>query len=153
MSISRVAKLAGFAAILTLAMPTLSWAQTCGPFLSMASCGPRHEHCPPAFKYIFEGAPNIHWHRGCPHPICNPCDLPNWGYHETCWSPFPFAPNWAHCPMPPPAAFVHLNPYANVPITRTPPIRTLPATPQANPPSVPRNPMPFEELPAPRPIN
>jgi hypothetical protein len=150
MSIPRVVKIAGLAAILTLASPTLSWAQTCGPFLSMVSCGPRHEHCPPAFKYIFEGAPHIHWHRGCPHPICNPCDLPNWGYYETCWTPFPFPPNWSHCPTPPPAAYVHLNPYANLPISRTPPIRTTPSVPQTLPPS---SPAPFEELPGPRPIN
>jgi hypothetical protein len=155
MSIHRKGKLLtwlGLSAVMTLALPTLGWAQ-CGPFLSGISCGPRHQHCPPAFKYIYEPGPNIHWHCGCPHPICNPCDLPNWGYHETCWTPYPFPPNWSHCATLPPAAYVNLNPFGGQPLQGTPPIRTTPAptAPMTLPPMQPT--FPSDELPPPRQFN
>ena len=31
---------------------------------------------------------------------CNQCDLANYGYFPTCWHPWPFPPNYDHCPMP-----------------------------------------------------
>jgi len=108
----------GISAFLWLAMPTAAWAQqACAPcaasFGTPCGAGCSTHPCPPAFKYTVEGPPHIHWHCGCPHPICNPCDLPHWGYFETCWNPYPFPPNWTHCPSPPPAAFVTLNPLVN----------------------------------------
>jgi len=147
----------GLSALLVFAVPNFSWAQeSCGPFVGALSCGPKcHGHCPPALKYIYEGGPKIHWHCGCPHPICNPCDLPNWGYHETCWTPWPFAPNWSHCPTPPPAAFVQLNPFANMNPQGAPPVRTTPAPPQNLPLRLPpTQPQPSsDDLPSPRRFN
>jgi hypothetical protein len=109
----------GIAAFVWFAMPNVSRAQqfgapSCGT-TECASCAPgcQSHHCPPAFPYCYEGAPHIHWHRGCPHPICNPCDLPHFGYYEPCWSPWPFPANLAHCPTPPPASFVNLAPNMN----------------------------------------
>ena len=115
----------GISAFLWLALPAASWAQngaSCGVSFGVpCGVGCESHHCPPAFKYRYEGPPRIHWHHGCPHPVCNPCDLPHWGFYETCWHPWPFPPNWTHCPSPPPAAYVTLNPYGNMP----PPVRTL----------------------------
>lgn len=128
----------GISAFLWLALPSAGWAQQfCAPCAAPAgvSCGisgPSH-HCPPAFQYRYEGAPRIHWHRGCPHPICNPCDLPHWGYYETCWNRYPFPPDWTHCPSPPPAAFVNLNPLVN-PNMPGQPQRNSFGTPQPAPP-------------------
>jgi hypothetical protein len=65
-------------------------------------------HCPPKLQHCMEGPPRIHVKIGCPKPICNPCTQPNWGYYEKCWNPWPFPPNWSHCPSPPPAATVVL---------------------------------------------
>lgn len=115
-------------AALWLALPAAAWAQqNCAPcaatFGVPCGVGCQTHHCPPAFKYCYEGAPHIHWKRGCPHPICNPCDLPHWGYYDTCWSPWPFPPNWSHCPTPPPAAFVTLDPYVG---RQMPAVRTMP---------------------------
>jgi hypothetical protein len=45
---------------------------------------------------------------GCPRPVCNPCGLPNFGYYQTCWVPWPLPPDWGHCPVTPPAASVQL---------------------------------------------
>jgi len=56
----------------------------------------RH-HCPPHFRHCQERGPRIRFHKGCPKPICNPCDLPHWGYWETSWRQWPFPPNWAPC--------------------------------------------------------
>ncbi len=49
---------------------------------------------------------------GCPRPVCNLCALPNFGYFQACWTPWPLPPDWSHCPVPPPAALVHLGPPA-----------------------------------------
>ena len=118
----------GISAFLWLAMPSWSWAQQ-----GSASCtasfgvpcgvGCQVHHCPPAYKYCVEGPPRICWRHGCPRPICDPCNLPHWGFYETCWNPWPFPPEWTHCPAPPPAAQVTLDPYVhpNLP----PPGRTL----------------------------
>ena len=48
--------------------------------------------------------------------------MPHWGWYETCWTPWPWPANFAHCPMPPPATFVTMHPIASPPM---PPIRTL----------------------------
>jgi hypothetical protein len=65
-------------------------------------------HCPPKLEHCMEGEPKIHVKIGCPKPICNPCSQPNWGYYDKCWNPWPYPPNWTHCPNPPPAATVAL---------------------------------------------
>jgi hypothetical protein len=72
------------------------------------NCAPHCQrfHCPPPLIHCMEGPPKIKIKRGCPRPICCPCDMPNWGYYQTCWTPWPWLPDWSHCPVPPPAAFV-----------------------------------------------
>jgi hypothetical protein len=92
-------------------------------------------HCPPALKHWMEGSPHIHFFRGCPKPICNPCLNPNWGYFEPSWNPWPGPPGLSHGRVPPPAASVTLNPSAGtvvpqqgfiVPEHPTQPTPTLP---------------------------
>jgi hypothetical protein len=147
----------GISAFLWLAMPSWSWAQQ-GSASCVASfgvpCGVgcQSHHCPPPYKYCVEGPPRICWQHGCPRPICDPCDLPHWGFYETCWNDWPFRPDWTHCPSPPPTALVTLNPYVhpNLP----PPGRTLQPgatlqSPRALPPPVFPAPSGAGNLPAP----
>jgi hypothetical protein len=77
---------------------------SCGT--SCATC--QRIHCPPHFYHCVERPPVICWKFGCPRPVCNPCELPNFGYFQTCWTPWPFPPDWSHCRVPPPAAYVQL---------------------------------------------
>jgi len=79
-------------------------------------------NCPPGLKHRQEGSPRIHFQRGCPRPICNPCANPNWGYFEPCWSAWPWPTDFSHCRVPPPAATV----VQGVPHTATPPVTDLP---------------------------
>src|SRR5437870_6230862 len=88
----------GISAFLWLALPTAGWAQTFGvPYA--AGCAPAcgREHCPPHYHVFVQGPPRMCWHRTCPKPICNPCDLPHFGYFETCWHPWPFPADFTHC--------------------------------------------------------
>ena len=62
--------------------------------------------CPPYYKHHYEGRPKIKFKHGCPRPICDPCNLPHYGYFQTCWHPWPFPPDWSHCVVPPPGALV-----------------------------------------------
>jgi hypothetical protein len=152
----KLLKCLGISAFLWLAMPTSLWAQqTCAPCASFGTpcaVGCQSHHCPPAFKYCVEGPPHIHWSHGCPHPICNPCDLPHWGFYETCWNPWPFPPNWTHCPTPPPAAMVVLNPYLDPhTLPSTAPPRSGFGPPQSGVPSpMPMAPSGIDELNTPR---
>lgn len=80
---------------------------TCGTTVIGGSCHScQRFHCPPHYKHCQEGAPRICFQRGCPRPICDPCTQPNWGYYQTCWTPWPWPPNWSHCPVQPPASAV-----------------------------------------------
>lgn len=71
------------------------------------NCDCSNHPCPPFVKYRFEGPPRLCFKHGCPKPICDPCHLPRYGYFPTCWQPWPFPPDWSHCPVPPPGALVH----------------------------------------------
>ncbi len=62
--------------------------------------------CPPVLKWCMEGAPRICFQHGCAKPVCCPCEAPNWGYYQKCWTPWPWPPDWSHCPVPPPASQV-----------------------------------------------
>src|SRR5438105_11298052 len=86
------------ALVASLAFAPAAVAQEC----ESCSKGP----CPPHFRYHYEGPPKIKFKHGCPKPICDPCYLPHYGYYQTCWAPWPFPPDWSHCPVPPPAALV-----------------------------------------------
>src|SRR5262249_4192778 len=57
--------------------------------------------CPPPYIHHQEGPPRIRFRHACPRPVCPPCDTPNWGYFQTCWRPWPWPPDWSHCPAPP----------------------------------------------------
>ena len=151
-------KCLGISACLWFALPSLSSAQTFGTAIGICgdgcgvSCG---HHCPPPFKYLQEGPPRIHFKHGCPHPVANPCTLPNWGYFETCWNPWPFPPNWNHCYQPPPASYVHLNAYGSPPMFMPPAAPLAMPLPKSLPPVRNTQPAPpggegFDELPAPR---
>lgn len=87
---------------------------TCAAPISSVHCCQKF-HCPPPLKHCMERPPRIHWSHGCPKPICCPCDQPNWGYHQTCWTPWPWPLDWNHCPVTPPAAHVHPGAVAFVP--------------------------------------
>lgn len=100
--------------------------------------------CPPPYRHCQEGAPRIKVEKGCPLPICNPCNAPNWGYYQTCWNPWPWGRDFSHCPVMPPAAHVHLS----VTNQGTPPLPTLPQT--GTP--VQRLPVNDNYAPAPRPL-
>lgn len=83
---------------------------SCAPSLATTMGNKCCHTCCPKYHHCSEGPVHIHWHHGCPKPVCNPCDLPHWGYWQKCWSPWPWPPDWSHCPTPPPAAHVLLNP-------------------------------------------
>jgi hypothetical protein len=150
MSLRGVAKLLrrlGISALFMLAVPAWSWAQqpgegcaggACFGTPSTGNCGNccQTHHCPPAYQHCLEGPPSIHWKCGCPRPVCNPCDLPHWGYFDKCWTQWPYPPNWTHCPTTPPAALVNLTPNAVSPYIPPPSPPRLPApavSPGANP--------------------
>ncbi len=80
-----------------------------GTVFGQDCCGPscQRHHCPPPFKHCMEGPPRICIKKGCPRPVCPPgCDTPNWGYYQPCWRPWPWPPDWSHCPYPVPAGAV-----------------------------------------------
>jgi hypothetical protein len=79
-------------------------------------------HCP-HYHYCLKGAPCIKFKYGCPLPICSPCNAPNWGYYQPCWRPWPWPPDFSHCPYPVPAA--HSGP---CPQAATTPATTIPTT-------------------------
>src|SRR5579864_4423773 len=106
-----------------LALAALAWAgqaasahaqgcATCGQFGAAGGCAEgacQRFHCPPWFHHCQERPPVICIKCGCPRPICNPCGLPNFGYYQTCWTTWPLPPDWGHCPVTPPAAYVQLG--------------------------------------------
>jgi hypothetical protein len=78
------------------------------PALADDCCEPKCScfHCPPPLKHCMEGPPKICFKHGCPKPVCTPdCSTPNWGYFQPCWRPWPWPPDYSHCPGPTPAAF------------------------------------------------
>jgi len=100
----------GLAALALFVAQTPAFGQE--PCSSCSSCtascpaGCQRFHCPPPLKWCTEGKPRICFQHGCPKPICNACEAPNWGYYQKCWSPWPWPPDWSHCPVPPPASQV-----------------------------------------------
>src|SRR5207249_9866232 len=85
----------------------------CGSSVGTGCKSCQTHHCPPFLRWCQEGAPRLKFQHGCPKPICNPCELPNWGYYQTCWTPWPWPADYSHCIMPAPAA--HLPPAAGMP--------------------------------------
>ena len=56
--------------------------------------------CPPPYVHCQEGPPRLKFKCVCPRPVCGPCDLRHYGYYPTCWSPFPWPPDYSCCPAP-----------------------------------------------------
>ncbi len=110
------------AAIAVLALASV--AQASGPFSKSHTTHCHWLFCPPGLKHCQEGPPHIHIKCACPRPICSPCEQPNFGYYQSCWTPWPFPPDWSHCPMPVPAATVAPAPLAPAP-SLLPPPRTM----------------------------
>jgi hypothetical protein len=77
-------------------------------------CGPK-EPCPPKFCHVMEGPPRLQFKKGCPRPVCDPCNLEHFGYYPVCWSPWPYPADWSHCPYP--VASTMLPPPALQPFT------------------------------------
>jgi len=132
MSHGRLLALLSLAALAWAGQAALAHAQGC------ATCGQagggycQTHHCPPWFHHCQERPPVICIKCGCPRPVCNPCALPNFGYFQTCWRPWPLPPDWSHCNVPPPAAFVHLDPHA---VPGTPNLTPVAPPPTATPTS------------------
>jgi hypothetical protein len=101
-----------------------------------AGCAPacHSRPCPPPYRHIQEGPPRIRIKCGCPHPVCPPCELQHWGYFQTCWRPWPWPPNWSHCPQPNPAALVgHPLAYRATTPGLTPPVNGSETVPMPRP--------------------
>jgi hypothetical protein len=75
-------------------------------------------HCPPGISHCRERPPHVHITHGCPKPVCNPCELPNFGYFEPCWRPWPWPTDQAHCRVPSAAAPVIVD--AEAPVSLRP---------------------------------
>jgi hypothetical protein len=103
-----------------IALTSLAWLFFLGSADAQDCYHCQRTHCPPAWRHCMEGPPRIRWQCGCPLPICNPCYAPNWGYFQTCWTPWPWPQDWSHCPVTPPAAYVNLAPVGATPAPRTP---------------------------------
>ncbi len=82
--------------------------------------------CCPKHCFPLEKPPCIKFKCVCPKPVCEPCDLPGYGYYATCWHPWPYPPNCGYCPGPAPGAVAD----AAVPMIGGPP---GPASPGVSP--------------------
>ena len=69
---------------------------------SCAACNDKIA-CPPKFIHYYEDGPKLKFKRGCPRPVCDPCNLEHFGYYRPCWSPWPYPPDWSHCNHPTPS--------------------------------------------------
>jgi hypothetical protein len=100
MSIPRLPRKFGLVCLIGAGFLTAGSPGRAGPFGYYDGCC--HQKCPPKFVHCQEGPPCIKWKCGCPKPVCNPCDLPHFGYYRPCWQPWPFPPDWSHClgPIP-----------------------------------------------------
>jgi hypothetical protein len=109
MSLARIARWLGISCL--VGAGALAPAPEASAWFGIFGCC--HEKCPPYYIHCQEGPPKIKIKCGCPKPVCDPCTLPHFGYFRTCWQPWPFPPDWSHCPVPPPA--VALAPHLMAP--------------------------------------
>jgi len=157
----RLLALLGLAALAWTGYANTAKAQGCATCATGCESGIcQRFHCPPPFHHCMERPPCIRIHVGCPRPVCNPCNLPNFGYFQTCWTPWPLPPDWSHCKVPPPAAMVQLTgPVAAPGVPSIAPSKQsaapgAPVYPNANtnPPPVILTPDANEQLPVPAPF-
>jgi hypothetical protein len=87
-----------------------------------------HEFCCPSFFHCTPRPPHIHYKCVCsPKPICDPCELHNYGYYPVCWRPWMQDVDYSHCPVPPPTVLApNFNPPAMTANTTTEDELTLP---------------------------
>ncbi|MFQ3652365.1 MAG: hypothetical protein SNJ75_18775 [Gemmataceae bacterium] len=140
-------------AVLTSAVSPPAWAQhvisagaidclSCGPNCAPL-CGSVKHPCPPKFLHIQEGPPKLKLQHGCPRPVCDPCNLPHYGYFQTCWAPWPYPDNWNHCPTPTPSQMLPppekplFAPRVAVPVRPKKPGKQLDDPPPLEPPTDP----------------
>jgi hypothetical protein len=149
------------AAAVALAVGPAAFGQDC------TTCGhPPTNHCPPKFWHWEEGPPRLKYKHACPKPVCDPCSLPHAGYYQTCWNPWPWAPDWSHCVLPPSAGLVEDVPSdavvplytprdpAAAPPTTTPPTTAPPTTnPVSRPTPPPPAPLPTQRMIEARPVS
>jgi hypothetical protein len=65
---------------------------------SASCCGVSHR-APFAGSRVYDPRTCGHKIRAT-HPICNPCQMRQFGYVPTCWSLWPEPPSYDHCPCP-----------------------------------------------------
>jgi hypothetical protein len=91
-----------------------------GPAASAGIFGGCCQKCPPPYIHCQEGCPRIRFKCACPRPICGPCELEHNGYYPTCWQPWPYPPDYSHCPTPPPGFMVPEGPLVTTPGPQVP---------------------------------
>lgn len=100
------------AALLVLVgvQPALAKGLTVGDCSCYNKKCPKYVHCQPK-------PPWLKFHKVCAtKTLCDPCTLEQFGYHPTCWSPWPGMPNYSHCQTPVPGNYFpphagHAPPY------------------------------------------
>jgi hypothetical protein len=115
MSLPRFARACALAGAAGAALLTCTPAAPAGVFTLWGAV------CPSSyFKHCQEAPPHIWMTTGCPRRVCDPCNLEHAGYYHTCWQPWPWPPDYRHCPCSP-CAMVQGMPAA------APPAETKPA--------------------------
>lgn len=104
-------------------------------FLALGSAATAGEclHCP---KTVFcrPKPPRIKFKCVCPMPIgCG--TLEHFGYYPTCWTAWPFPPDYSYCPSPPP--MVAVAPRAAPAVPTTPEGEQLPLPKEMSKPGEP----------------
>ena len=78
----------------------------------------------PKIKFELTKPPRIRYRRVCPPISCGA--LEHFGYYQTCWTAWPFPPDYSHCPRPPALAAPYAPQGATAPKAQLPQPRTLP---------------------------
>jgi hypothetical protein len=112
--------------------PACGEGPSCGPLAPNRNpcCGQRW--CCQQWHFCVERPPCLKFHCVCSRPVCDPCELPHYGYYPVCWRPMgPF--DYNHCPTPAPAVMA-------VPLVPDPPQLAPPASVPPEPPPPPPRP-------------
>lgn len=113
------------ASLALLLAPCLVWMA----FGGSAEAGILH-HCQKTV-FVKPRPPHVKYKCVCPKKICPCCPLENFGYYPTCWHPWPFPPNYGHCPVPPAAAMAPMIvPGGQTPLEQLPQPKMVPAPSQ-----------------------
>jgi hypothetical protein len=104
MTLGRIARVVGIGCLVGVGVLVSPGKGNADPLGIYSFCC--HEVCPPCYCHCAEYPPKIKFCWGCPKRVCPPCTLEHFGYYQTCWQPWPFPPDWSHCPVPPCGALV-----------------------------------------------